>query len=105
VSRRAFSKVSDGLRFAFYGRMSTSEFQDPATSRAWQRAVSEELIEGFGTVVAEFFDIGKSRRWSWSDRPAAAELLAAAEKVDRPFDAVVVGSMSVLSMGASSSRS
>src|SRR5215470_228109 len=80
-----------GLRFAFYGRMSTSEFQDPATSRAWQRAVSEELVEGFGTVVAEFFDVGKSRRWSWSDRPAAAELLAAAERADRPFDAVVVG--------------
>jgi DNA invertase Pin-like site-specific DNA recombinase len=91
VSRRSFSGVSDGLRFAFYGRMSTSEFQDPATSRAWQRAVSEELVEGFGTVVAEFFDVGKSRRWSWSDRPAAAELLAAAEQADRLFDAVVVG--------------
>jgi hypothetical protein len=32
-----------GLRFAFYGRMSTREFQDPEMSRAWQRAVSDEL--------------------------------------------------------------
>src|ERR1041384_4892518 len=47
-----------GLRFAFYGRMSTSEFQDAVTSRAWQRSVSGELIEGFGAIVVEFFDEG-----------------------------------------------
>lgn len=43
-----------GLRFAFYGRMSTSEFQDAVTSRAWQRSVSDELVEGFGAIVVEF---------------------------------------------------
>jgi DNA invertase Pin-like site-specific DNA recombinase len=80
-----------GVRFAFYGRMSTSGFQDPGTSRAWQRAVSEELVEGFGEIVVEFFDEGQSRRWSWCDRPAASALLAAAENHDREFDAVVVG--------------
>jgi DNA invertase Pin-like site-specific DNA recombinase len=80
-----------GLRFAFYGRISTSEFQDAATSRGWQRSVSEELVEGFGVIVVEFFDEGCSRRWSWSDRPAASALLAAAEDPDREFDAVVVG--------------
>ncbi len=80
-----------GLRFAFYGRMSTSTFQDVQTSRAWQRAVSEELIEGVGSVVGEFFDVGVSRRWSWPDRPEAAALLAAAAACDRVFDAVVVG--------------
>lgn len=52
-----------GLRFAFYGRMSTSEFQDAVTSRAWQRAVSDELVDGIGHVVVEFFDVGCSRRW------------------------------------------
>jgi hypothetical protein len=78
-----------GLRFAFYGRMSTSEFQDAVTSRGWQRSVSEELVEGFGAIVVEFFDEGCSRRWSWSDRPAASALLAAAEDPDRGFDAVV----------------
>lgn len=80
-----------GLRFAFYGRMSTSEFQDAATSRGWQRSVSEELVEGFGAIVVEFFDEGCSRRWSWSDRPAASALLTAAEEPGRGFDAVVVG--------------
>jgi hypothetical protein len=85
------SSIDDGLRFAFYGRMSTSEFQDARTSRAWQRAVSEELTDGFGTIVAEYFDKGCSRRWAWPDRPAASALLAATEDPDRGFDAVVVG--------------
>ena len=48
-----------GVRFAFYGRMSTSEFQDPQTSRAWQRAVSDELIDGVGSVVVEFLRRGE----------------------------------------------
>ncbi|SDJ26014.1 hypothetical protein SAMN04488074_101917 [Lentzea albidocapillata subsp. violacea] len=61
------------------------------TSRAWQRAVSEELIDGVGSVVAEFFDVGVSRRWPWEDRPEAAALLAAAAVPGRDFDAVVVG--------------
>jgi hypothetical protein len=71
--------------------MSTSEFQDPRTSRAWQRAVSDELVDGVGEVVVEFFDEGRSRRWSWWERPAASALLVAAEDRDREFDAVVVG--------------
>lgn len=83
--------VGPGLRFAFYGRMSTSTYQDVHTSRAWQRAVSDELIDGIGSVVAEFFDVGVSRRWSWQDRPEAAALLAVAADPDRDFDAVVVG--------------
>lgn len=71
--------------------MSTVEFQNPRTSRARQRAVADELVEGVGEVVVEFFDEGRSRRWSWEERPAASELLAAAERGDRGFDAVVVG--------------
>ncbi|MEV5544049.1 recombinase family protein [Saccharopolyspora shandongensis] len=71
--------------------MSTRGFQDPQTSRAWQRVVSEELVEGVGEIVADFFDEGWSRRWSWWDRPEASALLAAAERPEREFDAVVVG--------------
>ncbi|WP_424229512.1 recombinase family protein [Actinophytocola sp.] len=89
--RQRSTIASDGLRFAFYGRMSTSEFQDSVTSRAWQRAVADELVGGVGRVVAEFFDEGCSRRWSWGDRPAASALLAEAELPEREFDAVVVG--------------
>src|SRR5262245_47630599 len=80
-----------GMRFAFYGRMSTSEYQDEVTSRAWQRAVAEELIDGAGFIVEEFFDAGRSLRWAWCDRSAASALLAAAEAPDRDFDAVVMG--------------
>ena len=91
------STAGSGLRFAFYGRMSTTGFQDAATSRAWQRAVADELVEGVGHIVVEFFDEGVSRRWSWDECPAASALLAAAESAAsgelarRPFDAVVVG--------------
>lgn len=79
------------VRFAFYGRMSTSEFQDRGTSLGWQRAVAEELVDGVGAIVADYFDEGRSRRWSWWDRPASSALLAAAEHREREFDAVVVG--------------
>lgn len=89
--RRTPPSEEAGLRFAFYGRMSTSSFQDVQTSRAWQRAVLEELIDGVGSVVAEFFDVGVSRRWAWRERPEAAALLTAAADTGREFDAVVVG--------------
>ncbi|MEV0082869.1 recombinase family protein [Saccharopolyspora sp. NPDC050642] len=90
-SPRPSARPTGGVRFAFYGRMSTSGFQDPETSRAWQRALSEELVEGVGEIVVDFFDEGRSRRWSWWERPAASALLTAAEDPDRGFDAVVVG--------------
>ncbi len=80
-----------GVRFAFYGRMSTREFQHRETSRAWQREVAEATIAGRGVVLEEFFDEGCSRRSSWWKRPAAAALLAAAGRSDCGFDAVIVG--------------
>ncbi|MGH3670036.1 MAG: recombinase family protein [Pseudonocardiaceae bacterium] len=80
-----------GLRFAFYGRVSTQDFQDPESSRAWQRSVADEVISGKGSVVAEFFDHGYSRRTAWPDRPQAAVLLTALADPARGFDAVVVG--------------
>jgi site-specific DNA recombinase len=79
------------LRFAFYGRMSTEDFQDYKSSRAWQCNVAEELIADKGAVVVEFFDRGHSRRTPWSSRPQAAALLAALADPGRGFDAVVVG--------------
>jgi DNA invertase Pin-like site-specific DNA recombinase len=79
------------LRFAFYGRVSTAEFQEPESSRRWQRDVAEDLVAGHGRIVAEFFDTDLSRRLSWSDRAQAAALLRALANPDRGFDAVVVG--------------
>ncbi|WP_372666418.1 recombinase family protein [Amycolatopsis kentuckyensis] len=79
------------MRFAFYGRMSTVEFQDRETSLGWQREVAEETVRRRGVIVAEFFDEGFSRRLSWGERPAAAQLMAAAAAPNRSFDAVVIG--------------
>jgi site-specific DNA recombinase len=49
------------LRFAFYGRVSTEDWQDPVTSRARQLQQAVMLVAGHGVIVAEFFDIGESR--------------------------------------------
>ena len=71
-SRRSSSRAdvgarrADGLRFAFYGRMSTAEYQDRASSRAWQREAADRLVAGHGAVQVEFFDEGCSRRLPWS---------------------------------------
>lgn len=78
--------------FAFYGRVSTEDQQDPESSRNWQLDRSRQLIEpAGGIVVAEFFDIGQSRSLPWKRRPEAARLLAAIADPERGFDAVVIG--------------
>src|SRR5712664_306831 len=48
------------LRFAFYGRVSTEDWQDPVTSHARQLQQAMMLVAGVGIIVAEFFDIGES---------------------------------------------
>jgi hypothetical protein len=79
------------VRFAFYGRISTAEFQDTWSSREWQRDCAADVVAGRGRIVVEFFDVGCSRRRPWLCRPRAAELLAAVAAADRGFDAIVVG--------------
>lgn len=93
---RASAPSSAGLggrsaRFALYGRMSTTEYQDAATSAGWQRQLAEDLLAGHGVIAAQFFDIGVSRRVPWPERPQAAALLTALDDPRRGFDAVVVG--------------
>ncbi|MCW3842852.1 recombinase family protein, partial [Micromonospora yasonensis] len=90
-ARRSTTSPSPGIRFAFYGRMSTVDFQDRASSCRWQRNYAEDLVAGHGRIVAEFFDEGVSRRIAWPDRPQAARLLAALADPARGFDAIVVG--------------
>src|SRR5690242_10672885 len=80
------------IRFAFYGRVSTEDQQDSASSRAWQLTRSRGLIEPRdGVIVSEFFDVDKSRSIPWQRRPQATALLAELRNPNRPFDAVVVG--------------
>jgi DNA invertase Pin-like site-specific DNA recombinase len=89
-SRRPPDVVGE-LRFAFYGRVSTADFQDRESSQRWQRDVAEDLVAGHGRIVAEYFDVDRSRRLPWRDRPRAAALLDALAYPRRDFDAVVVG--------------
>lgn len=78
--------------FAFYGRVSTEDQQDPESSKGWQLSRSRTLIDPAGGVIgAEYFDIGLSRSLPWKRRPEAARLLAALADPDRGFDAVVIG--------------
>ena len=89
--RRAKGLVRGELRFAFYGRVSTEDWQDPVTSRARQREQAEALVRGHGQVVAEFFDEGQSRTVAWGRRPQSAALLAQLADACRDWDAIVVG--------------
>src|SRR5690242_7951132 len=68
--------VRGGLRFVFYGRVSTEDWQDPVTSRARQREQAEALVRGHGVIVAELFDVGESRTVAWARRPQSAALVA-----------------------------
>ncbi|GAB3960041.1 recombinase family protein [Actinoallomurus acanthiterrae] len=90
-NRPAAKPRGDELRFAFYGRVSTEDRQDLATSRARQRDQAGALVGGHGRIVAEFFDVGQSRVLPWARRPEAAALVVAMADPDRAFDAIVVG--------------
>ena len=80
------------MNFAFYGRVSTEDQQDPQSSHSWQFSRSMSLIEpAGGHIVAEYFDIGQSRSLPWKRRPEAARLLGDLSKQGRGFEAVVIG--------------
>ena len=64
------------LRFMFYGRVSTEDWQDPVTSRARQLQQAVMLSAGHGMITAESFDTGESRTLPWTRRPQAAALVA-----------------------------
>ena len=89
--RRARGPARGGLRFAFYGRVSTEDWQDPVTSRARQREQAEAPVRGHGVIVAEFFDAGESRTVAWARRPQAAALVAQLADPGRGWDAIVIG--------------
>jgi site-specific DNA recombinase len=49
------------LRFAFYGRLSTEDWQDPVTSRARQLQQAGLLVAGHVPIVTGFSDSRQSR--------------------------------------------
>src|SRR6266542_3632462 len=80
------------LLFAFYGRVSTEDQQDPQASYDWQISRARQLIQPKGgVIIAEYFDIGHTRALPWQRRPKAAELLAVLRDPARGFAAVVIG--------------
>ena len=91
LSGGAGKRARGVLRFAFYGRVSTEDWQDPVTSRARQLQQALMLAAGVGVIVAEFFDTGESRELPWARRPQAAALVAQLADPERGWDAVVIG--------------
>ena len=89
--RRTSGRAGGGLRFVFYGRVSTEDWQDPVTSRGRQREQAEALVRGHGHIVAEFFYEGESRSVAWGRRPQTAALVALLADACRVWDAIVVG--------------
>ncbi|MFI6326496.1 recombinase family protein [Nonomuraea sp. NPDC050556] len=80
------------IDLAFWGRCSTEDRQDPEASRAWQISRAKALVvPRGGRIVAEFFDVDKSRSIPPMRRPQAALLLGELANPDRAFSAVVVG--------------
>jgi site-specific DNA recombinase len=66
------------IPFAFAGRVSTEDQQDPESSFQWQIGRARALIEPHGgVIVAEYFDISHSRALPWHRRPQASQLLEA----------------------------
>jgi hypothetical protein len=91
AGRRGEVRGRGCLRFAFYGRVSTEDWQDPVTSRARQLQQPVMLVAGRGVIVVEFFDTGESRTLPWARRPQAAALVAALTDPERGWDAIVIG--------------
>jgi site-specific DNA recombinase len=89
--RQAGQPGRGALRFAFYGRVSNEDYQDPVTSQARQLGQAGALVAGHGQIVAHFFDSGLSRTLAWARRPQAAALVAQLADPDREWDAVVIG--------------
>jgi hypothetical protein len=84
--------MTETQRLAFWGRVSTEDKQDPESSRGWQMTRAKTLIAPHGgEIVAQFFDIDKSRSIPPQRRPQASRLLAALADPGRGFEAVVVG--------------
>lgn len=77
---------------AAYGRCSTEDNQDPATSRGWQFGNASKFVGPYGgRIVEEYFDIGQSRSVPWERRAQASRLLAALKDPQRGWSGVVVG--------------
>lgn len=77
--------------FAFVGRVSTEDNQEPETSRLRQLAQARRILPPDAEIVTEFFDIGVSRSLPWPRRPETGRLIAELKAGSNIWDAIVVG--------------
>jgi len=70
------------LRFAWYGRLSTDELQQPQLAFPSQRAACERRVHGIGRIVCEFTDVESGRS---DDRAGIEALFAEAGRADPPL--------------------
>ena len=83
AGRRGGVRGRGCLRFAFYGRVSTEDWQDPVTSRARQLQQAMMLVAGRGLSRRSSSTPGESRALPWARRPQAAALVAQLADPDR----------------------
>ncbi|MGI5219481.1 recombinase family protein [Nocardia sp. CA-290969] len=86
----ADAEIDDSKTFAFYGRVSTEDNQDPETSYGWQFGNAQKFAAP-GLITQTYFDVGQSRSVPWDRRPEASRLLADLKRPDRGWSAIVVG--------------
>ena len=79
------------MKFAFYGRVSTEDQQDPTSSKQWQLVRAESCLPKGAKIVREYFDVGQSRSLPWKRRPEASRLLADLKDPGRGWSTVVIG--------------
>ena len=91
LTGQAAGRCRGGLRFAFYGRVSTEDWQDPVTSRARQLQQAGELVPGTGRSWRSSSTRGRPGRLPWARRPQSAALVAQLADPDRGWDAIVIG--------------
>lgn len=80
-----------GRAFAFVGRVSTEDNQEPEASRARQIAQARRILPPGAEIVEEYFDIGFSRSLPWPRRPETARLLADLKAGTNRWDGIVIG--------------
>lgn len=79
------------LLFAFVGRVSTEEMQEPEASRARQLAKARTIVPPGAQIVADYFDIGDTRALPWPRRPETGRLLRELRSGTNAWNAIVVG--------------
>ena len=79
------------LLFAFVGRVSTEDMQEPEASRARQIAKARTILPPSAQIVADYFDIGDTRALPWPRRPETGRLLRELRSGTNAWNAIVVG--------------